>query len=986
MEVDSQVEAEIEDRLPKIQQKAHENAIKQVKADDLLEKGEIISNLSPFISDTITINGKELDKSMFIPERPINDPISEDVRLYFDDLNFRWLVNVKEGKPKLVSRFVVEACIIVDASGPGSCRAFVVFLKGRTKPLIFLNGNIESAMLRKQTHFQQRGLSTRNKDYYHESFIRSLCMCQKVCFLTLPKHAGWNLSPYGSQLFVSAEMMLLEFNELFVSKKTNPIKNVFSDIILEHSDRAFDEIVNNLHRFLTSNLFFKISTVISVMSRLLPFFKDEGLTQDRAWVVETSDDDTARSMIAVVQNRNHQSTEVLFSSMRLEHIKEEIKKYVDCVAVMRHLSTICSKHDFKKILKLLFELLQNTYVDDSLNRMVPVLIIDRAGIIPEELSTHQLSLTERLKIDNIEQVQKLMGELHYQIVKLAERNPDAVKQLIKESIGKAKEMAATLPRKSQSSSAIMLLSTATMLKEGDVLTEIDVKDMLQWLHTEAKSRTSMSRCVSNSVGEALSDAICRSRLLIANQFGPPFWTPNKALIASDESLNVSKDFFDDEILYNVPVGRNKALQYLKDEDVLFHNNGEDQKTWNVETEDGKKPRRFYSFSRDLLTLEANRIVDKAIASDLFHKLDKPINNFFPFIKHKYMDMIAGQVITDYKHGNPFIDVTGTPGSGKTDWMMMQVVQRAKAGDVVVVLDPTNAFCREELLGHKIPADIIDNHFKFWDTSIQGWPINILDIEGCEDITQCVQRLSSLLISGMHLSSQNQKAIVMTKVTEWLEENEIDNKLSIYSLPARFDGNADERKLKTKLDALLSTVKETKNGVQSSGWDKLLCDRGKVLVVSCGNATINVDANPFDVLFDTLYAYKDKNRDATMTVILDEVQTLNHHKNSTLVNILSRVRKLNLSVILASQDYLNSSLQKVYDYCGTHVLFRPLGEECIKAVAELTKLNANVIRTLPDFYCAIMGSIYSEYSKRNIQLGAAIMGETYRPPYVGNYDN
>lgn len=68
----------------------------EVKADDLLEKGEIISNLSPFISDTITIYGKELDKSMFIPERPINDPISEDVRLYFDDLNFRWLVNVKE--------------------------------------------------------------------------------------------------------------------------------------------------------------------------------------------------------------------------------------------------------------------------------------------------------------------------------------------------------------------------------------------------------------------------------------------------------------------------------------------------------------------------------------------------------------------------------------------------------------------------------------------------------------------------------------------------------------------------------------------------------------------------------------------------------------------------------------------------------------------------------------------------------------------------
>jgi hypothetical protein len=90
-------------------------------------------------------------------------------------------------------------------------------------------------------------------------------------------------------------------------------------------------------------------------------------------------------------------------------------------------------------------------------------------------------------------------------------------------------------------------------------------------------------------------------------------------------------------------------------------------------------------------------------------------------------------------------------------------------------------------------------------------------------------------------------------------------------------------------------------------------------------------------------------------------------------------------ILASQDYLNRSLLAVYKYCGTHVLFRPLGEDCIKAVAELTKLDVNVIRTLPDFCCAVMGAIYSEYSKNNIHLESAVLGETYRPPYVGNYD-
>ena len=170
------------------------------------------------------------------------------------------------------------------------------------------------------------------------------------------------------------------------------------------------------------------------------------------------------------------------------------------------------------------------------------------------------------------------------------------------------------------------------------------------------------------------------------------------------------------------------------------------------------------------------------------------------------------------------------------------------------------------------------------------------------------------------------------------------------------------------------------------WGDRLSAKGKILIVSSGNAAINPLVNSFDIILDTLYSYKDKNRESKMTVLLDEVQTFNHHKDSTLVNILSRVRKLDISVILASQDYLNTSLSEVYKYCGTHILFRPLGEECINAVAEYTKLDINVIRTLPDFHCAIMGSIYSEYYKKNIRLSSAIVGETYRPPYVGRYND
>ncbi len=761
------------------------------------------------------------------------------------------------------------------------------------------------------------------------------------------------------------------------------LRNIFNDIILEPSTESIDTIAASYNKACPSTLPVKVGTALSVLSRLLPQYKEHGLTQDRAWVIETADDDTARFITAVTQNNNHRSIGPIFTHMRITSIEDELSRHVDCTTVFNHNFAVDKYYDLEKVLKLVYEQLHTAPLAESVGRTVPILIIDSATVIPDEFSFHQLSISNSIKVEYITPIQEVLGELNYCVIKYAEDNPDAMQSELKEAIDVAREQVARFPYRVRSSSAIMFLATAKWLVMKGILCDEDTQEMLHWLQTEVNNRTTLSTTIASEIGRLLSAEICSGRLGIGNASSPPFWKPNMAFISSDGAINLTRQLFVELILsqFEIPVGHNKVFEALKAEDLCYVNSGEHMKTRTV---DGVK-QRFVSLSRNLLSDEAKEIVDMAVASDIFHRQNKPIDNFFPFVKHRCLDMVAGQVITDYKHGTPFIDVTGAPGAGKTDWLMMQAIQRAKAGDVVVVTDPTNSFCKEELSGHRIPDEIIDNHFIFWDMSTQGWPINILDFEGCADLEQKVQRLSSLLISGMHLTGSDQKANVIAKAAEWLKEYENNNSLSIYELPARFDENAEERKLKTKLNALLSTVKDMKNEVQPPGWNRLLSERGKVLVISAGNATINGDANPFDIIFDTLYSFKDKNRDWKITVILDEVQTLNHRKDSTLVHILSRVRKLNVSVILASQDYLNRSLLAVYKYCGTHVLFRPLGEDCIKAVAELTKLDVNVIRTLPDFCCAVMGAIYSEYSKNNIHLESAVLGETYRPPYVGNYD-
>jgi len=220
----------------------------------------------------------------------------------------------------------------------------------------------------------------------------------------------------------------------------NKINNVFLDISLELTERKFDDVVADYHSQLPNVLPIIIGIVISAMSRILPHYMEEGLILDRLLVFETADDYTSKAMIAVMQNRYHRSTEALLSSMRMPYIEEEITHYVDCVAILRHSCGICSVHDFNKVLKIVFELLQGGYADDDLKRLVPVLVIDNAENMPEELQIHQLSVTDRIKVNNIEQVQRVVGELDYHIVKNAEKNPDAVKQRLKVAITTAEEI------------------------------------------------------------------------------------------------------------------------------------------------------------------------------------------------------------------------------------------------------------------------------------------------------------------------------------------------------------------------------------------------------------------------------------------------------------------------------------------------------------------------------------------------------------------
>ena len=283
----------------------------------------------------------------------------------------------------------------------------------------------------------------------------------------------------------------------------------------------------------------------------------------------------------------------------------------------------------------------------------------------------------------------------------------------------------------------------------------------------------------------------------------------------------------------------------------------------------------------------------------------------------------------------------------------------------------------------VPPEIIDR-IVFWDLSTMGWPITLPDFSGCESREQMIQRLSSLLKSGAHLTGSNQLSLLQKAVDNIISSYEIGNHDLKKAIERSLKATGKEGEVRQRLMTMFSSV--ARNIRTPYEWEELVAMRGKIIVFSAGNAVVNPDANPLDMILDSFYGFKDKHRDKNVTLILDEVQHMNIVQGAPIDVILSTGRKMNISVYIASQKYVigNGNLARIEEYCGTKIFFLPM-ESCVKNAATTTHLSVDELMSFEQGKCAVVGSIYSEHMGKNVPVRNAIVGMTYRPPGAGSYD-
>ncbi len=965
-----------EARFNAIKDKFELNTIKKVEQAFLIKKGEQLSVSSPFVSDHVDVNGKRLFREDFIPSGLRRDSLYADRRLELNVYNGDWQKTFKTKGPEFISGVQVIGGFIVDALAAGVCDSIEIYIKGSDTPLHFPGGNFSTHNIVKSLQLEDTSL---DQKWVAEAFKRSLIMCQNIKFLTVPGHMGGNRLPDGTLTYVSAASILPGLEAHFS-------KEIQAHRLIPDADFNVTDYINAL----PSNWKVKAAVVDRVTSILLPFYEDEGLRPDRVMIISYENEAIKHGIIAVSKRANYESTIVCSLSDRSTEVRKDMASANDIPVVYTYSSTLEGRGVCDNRFTDIRLALNGENGIENPSRKLVTILTETPGSIPADLPAYYLSVDEDIDFGDTAVLQGRTGRFDTSLIGFYYGNQKATRLIVHSALDKAYCNAKLLKNVEITQSIIMFLATAHILKKIGLVSEGELLSMIRWFSNTATSKTTTTDRLSFDIRSAVNRAICSGELRISQQFEPPHYRDDRktAFIAEiDGSVNVEGETFDRLFLSNVKSTdrRNMALRNLSEKRQLISTK-DHKRDLKVRFENGSEATvRVYSLSASILSDESKSIIDKVLISDRFHAIDSRPDNFYPYIVHSKYGLAAGQVIKDYNTINPFIAVSGSPGSGKTDFLMMQAIQRAKAGDVVIILDPTNSFCEHELRTHEIPQEFIDSHFLFWDMSVKGWPIELMDFSDCVNEQQMVERLSSLLVSGSHLTGSNQLSILYEVVEKMVEKYQEDGSVLKELIDTALKSKGKAGEVKRRLKTLFSTVAESTE--TPPGWEKLVAERGKILVISTGKATVKADCNPLDVVADSLYSFKDSHRSGNITLILDEVQTMNLNTGAPIDIMLSKGRKLNISAFLASQRYSNGKdkLGRIFDFCDTKIFYLPM-ESCIAAVSEKTHIPVDRLRCFEQGECAFVGPSYSEYFGKNIPARLALIGSTYRPPYVGNYDN
>lgn len=343
--------------------------------------------------------------------------------------------------------------------------------------------------------------------------------------------------------------------------------------------------------------------------------------------------------------------------------------------------------------------------------------------------------------------------------------------------------------------------------------------------------------------------------------------------------------------------------------------------------------------------------------------------------------------------NRHLLIFGASGSGKTYAIQCLLAELAKQGQNSLIVDYTDGFLPEHLENEFIKQTRLETHlvvtdplpinpFQFQTQTVAGRVIK-------ETPFKVASRIASVFTSVYSSIGDQQNAELINTIEEGLET---DENYDLDALLRDLNDKSDAaRTLANKITPFIKTQPFARG--ESDSWKALFHRHdGKVNILQLATVARDIQQLITEFTLWDLYDFASSKgqKNLPLPIVLDEVQNLDHRKDSPLEKFLREGRKFGISLILATQTLSNfESQERDRLFQAAHKLFFAPADTEIKRFADILKDNFPTaskdewiqrLSKLQKGECLSIGPVMNDEGKlvnRVLQLKITQMSERFR---------
>lgn len=792
-------------------------------------------------------------------------------------------------------------------------------------------------------------------------FYYLLFKCDNKKILETPKISGWSMGADNIPFFASsanADPVIEQYYPVNVKERQ-----------LYRTDRAVQDIAKEYAKLLPNNWKYKLLVAIRITSMLLYFYEENGLCPDQAFVFRPANRPNSAIIAALLQTQNYEKISTCSLLNNLKEIREMLALANDGMVLFEENSLVENKKKLESKLEVLMNDMQNANGTSESNRHLISIISNNPANLPDEFPAYYLSFDDSFEVSNAKELQRISGEFDCALIQSIMKDSVNSVSKIHHAIESAGIFVITISNAEKINTIKMVYSSAIFLNKYGIVTDMELHEIQRWLeHSEEKEGSDL--VIVNKFREVFNHLIQKGSLKIVPQYGPPYYEQNwkMAFIDKQGYINFETKVIKNRILVqmiDVTQSQNRIFSALKNAEKMNSKKDENKRMVDVTfSENECRSVSVYSVSRSILDKNSMEKANESLNDDFFFPIQSiPEKNFVPLICNKAETRAAGVMIESGNEENFHMFVSGKTGLGKSYFLAQQAIFRADIGTQVILFDTSGTFNADELKKH-LSSKIIDDYvsiYDIYDEESEGLPFSIFSGINFGKSNESGDKLFSILSAATGNLGEKQEPVLIENLNRMLEKNKGKSCITAGDI---LEGFEDEEypvfpEIVDRLGAVLKKIKSLETEENNNiGWDEFLKKSKKVVIISAGSDSANKSTQLIDMILASLYQYKVDNKQKRITVIVDEIEDQNLAKNGSINKMLRKLRKCNLTLLLATQKYSEESdnLGNIIGNTGIKVFFRPK-DEYVAQIAKKYKLEADVLRSLEKGACYIEADLY-----------------------------